>query len=713
MPRTLDALFDPASVAIVGASDDRTKWGYSVAAQALRAGDRRPVHLVNRRGGSILGRPAATSLTAIGEPVGLVVIAVPVASFEEAVDEALAVGARAIIGITAGFAELGAEGAARQAAIVERVRAAGAVLLGPNCLGLVDNTTRVYLSSDPFSDGGVALLSQSGNLALELELRLARHGLGFSRFVSFGNQADVSLVDLVADCARHERTSAIAVYAEDFADGRGFAVVAAEALSVYGKPVVLLTTGAGEASARGAASHTGALTTPTDVVAAACRDAGIHLVGTPRELTAVLASICAGRRSAGRRTAILTDGGGHGAIAADVAERAGLAVPMLSGALQEGIRGVLWAQSAIGNPVDLAGMGEQDPMSYAHALGTLLAADEVDAVLVTGFFGGYAVATDGWGAGALGDSERKAAAEIARLVTGTGKPVAVQSMYPESPSCRAIAESGTPVFGAVEDAAASLAAVTSSTRPRGFAALPLPSPLRRGSAAHRDPADHITRTTVNQAGEPAGPARLGYFESRDLLAAAGVRFAEAGEVTTETELRRAAAAIGGPYVLKALHLLHKSDGGGVVVDLPDVDALVAAYREMDARLRAPAYSVEAMADLREGIELIVGVTADPRFGPVAMVGIGGVYAEILRDVAYALSPVPVDLAMDLLLGLRGAALLAGARGRPAVDVDAAARAVALVTELAAAHPDIAEIEVNPLLATPTGALALDARVILA
>lgn len=702
MTRNLTALFDPASVAIVGASDDPVKWGYAVARQALRGADRRPVHLVNRRGGTVLGRTAATSLDAIGDLVDLVVIAVPAASLEATVDDALALGARAIVAITAGFAELGDDGSVRQRAIAARVAAAGAVLVGPNCLGLVDNTTRLYLSSDPFTDGRVALLSQSGNLALELEQRLARHDLGFSRFVSVGNQADVTLADLVDDCARHEGTTAIAVYAEDFADGRGFAAAAAEATRV-GKPIVLLTTGAGEASARGARSHTGAMTSPADVVAAVCRDAGVRLVRTPREMVASLASLASGRRTPGRRVAVLTDGGGHGSIAADVLERAGLRVPALSPTARAALGDVLWSQSALGNPVDLAGMGEQDPMAYANAIGTLLAADDIDAVLMTGFFGGYAAtggdATGttgdetsgdqttgtGMGGGVLGDAETKAGVEIARLVTVSGKPVVVQSMYPTSPSCTPISAGATPVFGAIEDAVAALGAVSGVRAPRGFVDLPRSDP-------------------------PV--ADVGYFGVRRLLNGAGVAFPAAAEVHDRSELWAAAAAMSGPYVLKAVHLLHKSDAGGVVVGLADADALVSAFEAMHERLHAPAYSVEAMADAADGLELIVGVRVDPRFGPVAMVGIGGVHAEVLHDVAFALAPVTDAHAVDLLRGLRSAALLDGARGRTGVDVPAAAAAIASITALAAAHPEIAELEVNPLLATPSGAVALDARAVL-
>ncbi|MEU4489790.1 acetate--CoA ligase family protein [Streptomyces purpurascens] len=684
MGRDLSALFDPVSVAVVGASDDPAKYGHAIAAQAVRADGRRPVHLVNRRGGTVLGRPVATSLSAVGEPVDLAVVSVPAAGFEDAVDEALRCGARAIVAITAGFAETGEAGRTRQQAVAERVRAAGAVMVGPNCLGIADNTTDLFLASDTFTPGGVALLSQSGNLALELQLRFRPHGLGFSRFVSLGNQADVTLVDLLADCSRHEGTRAIAVYAEDFGDGRAFAEAAADA----GKPVVLLTAGRGDASARSAQSHTGALTTSADVVAAACRDAGVELVATPRELTVALAASSGGRRASGRRVAVLTDGGGHGVVAADAVEAAGLAVPELREPTRRQLREALWEQSAVANPVDLAGMGEQDPGSYAETVAALLAAEEVDAVLMTGYFGGYAAADGGLGGGgaALAAGEQEAARLIAARHRGTAKPIVVQSMYPESPSCRTLAAAGIPVFAATEDAARALAA----TAPAG------------------------QRTGVTPLPRPASPVReSGYLETRRALEEAGLAFPAACEVHDEAELQAVTEEFGGPYVLKALHLLHKSDAGGVALGLAGPGELLAAFREMHGRLGASSYSVEAMADLTDGIELIVGVNQDPRFGPVAMVGLGGVLAEALRDVAFTLAPVSADRAESLLRGLRTAALLDGVRGKPPVDIVAAAKAVETITAFAAAHPEIAELEVNPLLVRPDGVLALDSRAVLA
>jgi acyl-CoA synthetase (NDP forming) len=261
-------------------------------------------------------------------------------------------------------------------------------------------------------------------------------------------------------------------------------------------------------------------------------------------------------------------------------------------------------------------------------------------------------------------------------------------MYPDAPSCQNLQAAGIPVFAAIEDAARALAAVVVPEDAGGAVAAIEPLP---------DPAAPMTDT--------------GYYATRALLAEAGLRFPASAEIRSESELRQFARGTSGPFVLKAVHLLHKSDAGGVVLSLADEDALVGAYREMHTRLSAPSYSVEQMADLANGVELIVGVDRDPRFGPIAMVGLGGVFTEVLGDVAFALAPVSAARAEAMLRGLRCAALLDGVRGLPAVDVAAAAKAIEQITRIAAAQHDLAEFEVNPLLALPSGALALDARAV--
>ena len=683
MSRHLGALFDPASIAVVGASTDPAKWGNAVALQALRGRDRHRVQLVNRSGGEILGTPTVPAVGDLEGPIDLAVIAVPEAGFEDAVDGVLAKGARAIVAITAGLGEAGAAGRAREDALIARVRAAGAVLVGPNCLGLVDNTTATYLSSNQFVPGNVALLSQSGNLAIELDRLLAARGMGISRFVSLGNQADVGLVKLIDACSADPATSAIAVYVEDFRDGRGFVDAAAEAVA-GGTPVVVLAAGASTAAARGAQSHTGSLTSDAAVISAACAVAGAIQVRTPRELADALLALRQPAVARGRKVAVLTDGGGHGVIACDVAEAAGLDVPALGEATQARLRDALWSQSHVGNPVDLAGAGEIDPDSYARAYAVLQECDEVDAILMTGYFGGYSSGEDGFTG--LGPAECAAAKQIAADVGDkpTSKPTTVQSIFPDAPACRILTDGMVPVFAAIEDAAAALAAVTVPPRTASMLALPAPA-------------------------QPV--AATDYTASRAEFAAAGIEFVAAREVRTAEELAAAADELRPPCVLKALGLLHKSDAGGVVVGLASPAALLEARARLVATLNPPSFSVEEMADLKAGVELIVGARWDPRFGPTVLVGMGGTATEVLRDVQVALAPVDEAEATRMLERLRTAPLLGAHRGRPAVDLAAAARAVARLSEYAAAHPEIAELEINPLLVSPTGATALDARII--
>lgn len=675
----LRALFDPAAVAIVGASEDERKYGNWIAVQGLSMSGDRPVYLVNRHGRPVLGHPTYPRLSDVPDSPDLVVIAVPGSGFEQAVDDALASGARAIVGITAGFAEAGKEGGRRQAALVKRVRDAGAVLLGPNCLGVFDSTVGLHLASNQLPAGDVGLVSQSGNLALELSGLLEQLGLGFSRFASLGNQADLSLTELVRAYAHHEGTRLIAVYAEDFGDGRAFAHAAAEATAV-GKPVVLLSVGAGQAASRGARSHTGALTSGTSAVGAACAATVAERVATPREMAHMLAALHPLRMPGGRRVAVLADGGGHGAIAADVAETAGLHVPEFSADLSARVRAELPLPSGAANPVDLAG-AESDIGSYARTLGVLLDDPAVDQVLITGYFGAY----DEYGTD-IGEHEAETARIMGEAVAASNKPVAVHTVRPQSPTARLLRRHDVPVFEGIEEAAHTLARLARRAEQQPPAVPDLP-----------------------QARSPL--ASDGYWATRELLAAT-VPFPDASRVSTREEALAAAEQIGYPVVLKALGLVHKSDAGGVAAGLADGADLATAYERMAARLAAPGYTVEANVDTADAVDLIVGVTRDPRFGPVAMVGLGGIFTEVLRDVAFGLAPLSPAEAERLLSTLRGAPLLTGTRGRPSCDLVAAAGAISAISEVAAAHPELVELEVNPLLARPNGALALDARAVL-
>jgi acyl-CoA synthetase (NDP forming) len=694
--RRLDALFDPASVAVVGASDDPRKWGNWLARGALRGETRRPAYLVNQRAGTVLGRATYPSLAALPDGADLVVIAVPAPAVASAVDGALACGARAIVVISAGSSE-------PDAALAARVRASGAVLVGPNCLGVLDSGAELELVPNPLPAGSIGLISQSGNLALELALLAEPEGLGFSRFVSLGNQADVGAAELIAELAGHDETGLLALYIEDFRDGRQFAraaMLAAEA----GKPVLALAIERGDATTRAVRSHTGALATDGAVIDAACRAAGIQRVRTPQEMIDAASALLRCSPARGRRVGVLADGGGHGSIAAGVAADAGLEVPQLSRAVEASLRDQLPAGAAVANPIDLAGGAERDVHAFDRLTRELLRSDEVDVLLITGYFGGYreygeAVATE----------ELRTAALIGEAAHVTGRPVVVHTMYPHGSAGAALRAAGVPVYESVERSADALRrlALAGETWPAGVPEIPTPAP---STPAPSTPAP--TPAASTPAATPAAtPASTDYESARALLADGGISFVAQRTVTSAEEAVSAAGELGYPVVLKALGRLHKSDGGGVVLAIADEEQLVRTYEDFATRLAAPRCSLERMAPLADGLELLIGARWDPRFGPVVLAGSGGVYAEVLRDTTVALAPVDEAQARTLLDTLRCAPLLQGARGRSPLDVAAAAAALAALSRVAAGHPELADLEINPLLVLPAGALALDARAV--
>lgn len=678
----LSVFSDPTSVAVVGASADPAKWGHWIARGALSGADRREVHLVNARRSTIGGVASYASLEEVPGTPDLVVLCNPAASVPAVVDQALERGTRGFLGITAGIDAVHGE-PGLEARLAERIRAAGARIIGPNCLGLYDAATSLELAWGTFTPGHVAIVSQSGQLGLELAGLAAHEGLGVSRFVSIGNQVDVTAAEVLDDLIHHEQTRAVVLYLESFADGRALVSTMAR-LGEAGKPVVVLTVGASEASRAAARSHTGALTASTDVVRAACRAAGASLVDTPAQAIELAHLLLGGPLPAGRRIAVVSDSGGQGAIAADTFARHGLVVPTLSEAVQERLTRLLPPAGAVANPVDLAGAGEQDLTTYAEVVDTLSASGEVDAVVLSGYFGCYGADTP-----ELVERELEVVRTVAGAVDAHGRPVIVHSMSHDSVAVRSMRALSVPTMHTIDAVARSLDLATGMAE--DVAAGPPPATVAAGTE---------------------GPAAaLDYLAGRARLVAAGVDYPGAVQVRSADDVRKAVDGLAAPYVLKAGWLEHKTDVGGVAVGLADAAAVVGALEAMQARLGQGAYVLEEMDLQSDAVELIVGSRRDASFGPVVMVGLGGVQAELYRDVEIALAPVTEERARTMLRALRAFPLLDGWRGRPAVDVSAAAAVVAAVSRLVAEEPDVTECEINPLRVGPKGAVAVDALVL--
>ncbi|GAA1834308.1 acetate--CoA ligase family protein [Actinomadura chokoriensis] len=689
MSDALSVFSDPKSVAVVGASPDPAKWGYWIARGALRGAHRRDVHLVNAKGATIEGVQSARSLGELPSVPELVVLTTPARTIPAVVDEALALGVKGFLGITAHI-DLANGEPGLEHRLADRIRRAGARIVGPNCLGLYDADAELELAWGTFVPGGIAIVSQSGQLGLEIAGLAAHAGLGVSRFVSVGNQVDVTAADLLAGLVAHEATRTVVLYLESFGAGRDLVDVMAR-LRAAGKRVIVLTVGASDASRAAARSHTGALTASTDVVAAACRAAGAVLADTPAQAIDLAHLLAGGPLPAGDRIAIVSDSGGQGAVAADVMARHRLSVVPLSDATRAAVSALLPEGAGAANPVDLAGAGEQDLDTYARVVDVLVRSGEVDAVVLSGYFGCYGADTP-----TLVERELEVAASLGLSAAQHGRPVIVHSMSRDSAAVRELRARSVPALFTIDAAARSLglAAELGRSEPPGDAS---------GRA--------VPAVPCGEAGG-AGEA-LPYLAGRDLLAAAGLRYPRAVPVRTPGEAAAAARAMPGPFVLKAGWLEHKTEVGGVAVGLPDPDAVSAALTDMVARLGEGDYVVEEM-DARTGVvELIVGARRDDAFGPVVLVGIGGVQAEVYRDVAVALAPVGAVEARRLVESLAGLPLLTGFRGRPAVDLDAVAASVAAVSRLIADDPGVAECEVNPLRAGPEGAIAVDALVLAA
>jgi acetate---CoA ligase (ADP-forming) len=613
----------------------------------------------------------------------LVAIVVRADVFEAALNDALRAGARAIVAITSGLGEKDPAGLELQRSVANRVRAAGAVLLGPNCLGVADTATELNLTWDAIQPGAVGLISQSGNLGLELVQLAQAAGLGFSRFISVGNQADVDAAECLQALIDHGPTRAIAVYVEDFGDGLAFTSIA-ESAAAAGKPVVLLTIGTTAASARVAQSHTGALVSDSIAVDAACRSSGMYRVQTPLQLIDLLQVLLAPHRPSGRRVAIAGDGGGHVALAADRLIARGLQVETFSDRLAAPLSSMLPPTATTSNPVDIAGAGEEDILNFERVVRLIAQSGEADAILLTGYFGGYSGQSEDYRR-----SEMEVAGAMASAAHDAGRLLVVHTMYPASPTSQHLRRLGVPVYADIDAAARALG--------------------RLVSMEHLLPMEHLPPPLRGRVG--VGGLPTDYFGVRRTLQDAGIPFPQAIAAGSEQEVIAAATTIGYPVVLKALGATHKSDAGGVRLAIGGEAQLSDAFREMRARLHATTFSVEKEAPLRLNLELLIGVKRDRSFGPIALVGLGGIYAEVFHDLAVALAPVSVGQGVSLIRSLRGAQLMVGSRGGRRLDVEAAAGALSALSQLAAARPEIAEIEVNPLLVLERGVLGLDARLV--
>jgi acetyl coenzyme A synthetase (ADP forming)-like protein len=689
----------PASVAVIGASEKPGSVGRAVLDNLLRAGYGGRLAVVHPRAGAIAGVQAHRSIADVPGGVETPIVAVPADAVPGVARECGAAGVRALVVLSAGFTETGPRGDALQTELLEACRAGGMRLVGPNCLGVLNTAPDVGLNATfaPVAPppGRIAFASQSGAFGIAAVAEAARRGLGLSSFVSTGNKADLSGNDLLQYWEQDAGTDVIGLYLESFGNPRRFGRIARRVGA--SKPVIAVKSGRSAAGARAATSHTGALLAASDAtVDALFRHAGVIRAGTVGELFDVAALISDQSLPRGDRVGIVTNAGGPGIACADACEAHGLRVEPLAAATRRRLARHLPAQASTTNPVDMiASAGAED---FRRALEALADDPAIDA-LVAIFIPPLVTRAEDVAA-----AVRAAAAHM----RAAGKPLLAVWMAQDDAARTALAggEGAVPAFGTPEEAMRALAHACEHARWRRAAA-EAPPEL---PGIDPDAAAAMIAHALADGGGWLVPDRVS-----ELLAAYGVPQVAARVAATAKEVGRRAAELGAPVAVKAIApgLVHKSDIGAVRLDLHGGAAAARAAREMAAAVRAAGHQpvgflVQPMAP--EGVEMLVGVASDPDFGPVVACAAGGRAVELLGDVQSRLAPLTRSDAAEMVRALRTFPLLDGYRGESPADVAALEDVLLRVSALAAAHPEIAELDCNPVLIATAGATVVDARV---
>ncbi|MFB9722518.1 bifunctional acetate--CoA ligase family protein/GNAT family N-acetyltransferase [Planobispora longispora] len=687
---SLTRLLSPRSVAVIGAGRDPAAIGHRVLRNLIDGGFTGPIHPVNPKTGQVAGLTAHPSIREVPGPVDLAVVAVPAAHVLDVARDCAEAGVTGLVVLTSGFAESESPDAEKE--LLRICRRAGMRLVGPNCLGVAGTPAGLnatFLGQAP-APGRIGVMSQSGAVAAGLVDRLGALGLGVSSFVSVGNKADVSGNDLLEYWADDEATDVIALYLESFGNPRKFARIARRVGAR--KPILLIKSGRSASGDRAVRSHTAAAATPDIAVDALVRASGVIRLDGVAELLDTAMLLATQPLPGGPRVAIVGNSGGPEAMAADACERQGLTVPELSAPVRARLAGRVRASAAVGNPVDLTAAA--DAREFGFAIETVLGDPGVDAVLV--------VYTPPFGSGLEQTGEA-----IAAAARDAGKTVLACVVGHDG-----LIGGRIPGYAFPEQAVAALARAVRYARWRD-------RPVEESaSAGHQDAweAARAARTLVRAelARHPQG-CWLPPQSAAELLRCYGLNVVESVAVDDPAGAAAAAARIAGPVVLKASGpgLVHKSDVGGVRLGLNTPEEAARAYREMAEAVGAAMTGAIVQPLLPGGVETIVGGVNYPAFGPLVMAGLGGVAADLLADRAFRVPPLTPAAATEMIKELRCSPLLYGYRGRPPVDADALAGQIAAVGRLLEDLPDVAELDLNPVIVTADGATAVDIRVRLA
>jgi acetyl coenzyme A synthetase (ADP forming)-like protein len=691
----LESFFNPGAIAIIGASADPGKVGHAVLNNLVRFKFTGVLYPVNPSRGEILGLKAYAKVSDIGRPVDLAIIVIPAKSVPDSLRACADAGIKSAIVISAGFKEAGAGGTLLEEELKQISRDHHIRILGPNCLGLINtmNDLNATFAADMLLKGTIGFFSQSGAMGIAIMDWAIGNGVGFSKFISLGNKADLSESDFIDYLMNDPDTRLILGYIEDVVDGRRFIELAQKATRI--KPIILLKSGGTEAGARAASSHTGALAGSDVAFDAAFKQTGVMRAQGVQDLFDMALSFSEGKIPAGNGLLVITNAGGPGIIAADSAERLGVQLPHLS---REGIDAIvtkLPPNASIFNPIDV--IGDATSERYATVLEQAAKDPNVDGILV--------ILTPQ----AMTDVEKTAGAVIT-TAKSTGKPIITSFMGAKRvrAGINLLKAASIPNFSYPE------LAVKAFSRLSGYrewkeGAQEEVSTCRNDLDSAREAISALLKSGVYQAGEEG---------AMQILTSYGFPFPKRALAKTSLEAVHLASKIGFPVVMKisSPDILHKTDVGGVRMNVKNANEAEAVFLEITAnarRLMPDAFIKGVMISemLQGGREVILGVTYDRTFGHMIMFGLGGIYVEVLKDVAFRIAPVTRRSALAMVNEIKAIGLLRGARGERPADINAIANSLVNLSCLVSDFPDIRELDVNPLMVMEKGAVALDARII--
>ncbi|WP_135306150.1 acetate--CoA ligase family protein [Haloarcula amylovorans] len=705
-PTDIERIMEPDAVAVVGASTDETKRGHQAIVTLQEGGYDGNIYPVNPNAEEIRGLEVYPTVSAIPGRVDLALIVTPAHIVPSVLEDCAETDLAGAVVIAVGFGEAGEDGEELEEEIVSFAREHGIRLIGPNTSGMINVHRGLNLvGADTVPEGSLALLCQSGNMAISLFTEAAtREGVGFSHYVGVGNEADLQFHEYLPFLDADPETDAIVCYVEGMSDGRAFLQVARDV--VLNTPIVVLKSGRSDVGKRSASSHTGSLAGDAAVTDAVLEQAGVVSVERSDELLSVANALSSLPRADGPNVGILADGGGHATLAADACTERGLSIPRLTDETQARLQSVLPDAASVVNPVDVAGGTDDDQSVFIDCAATIIADPNVDALLLTGLFGGYGVRF----AEQYTEVEVEAARELASLAAEYDTPLVVQSAYEgfDTEPHAVLREQGIPVVESLDVATASLSAL--ATYGDRIAAADRSSDFQLPTATT---ADDTLAETIDH-----GRTQLSEFEAKRALADDGFPVTPFDLATSADEAATLAADADGPVAMKVVSpdIVHKSDAGGVALDVranaaaATYDNLLSAAAEYDPDASLDGVLVSPMRDA--GVELIVGVVDDDQFGPVVMCGLGGVFVEVLEDIAFRALPLTEADARAMLDDIEAQELLDGARGNPPVDREAVVDLLVAVSSFVQANPSVTELDLNPVFADADGVEIVDAAITL-